>query len=557
MHIDTLTFNAGSTEGEPALRISPKRVTVFVGPNNGGKSASLREIHHSITTGRDAGVIFSRIDHSIPELEDLGALLDRFTFRDIPASNPGHVQFGYRGNRQEVNLQFLRERFSMINGRPSDYAYAMVLQHLVLSLGGENRLGMVNGGGAQPLTQKPQSTIAAIFLEDELRKKVSDIVFEAFNQHLVVDPTNMGFLSYVFSDDYPSSEISQSFGRASIEFFSKCSPVVATSDGTKAFVGIMTEVIAGSHDILTIDEPEAFLHPALAYLLGREITRNLADKKQMFVSTHSPHFLMGCISAGLPVDIVRLTYKAKKATARLLPSDQVKRMMYDPLLKSIGVMGALFFESAVVVEADSDRAFYEEINSRLNLFGDEGVRHASFLNAHNKQEAVHIARVLRNIGIPAAIILDLDWIKEDGKVAQRYFAAAGVPVGLRPGLLDTRRRVRASLDAANEQYKTKGGIGLLKGEELETAKSFFDQMAAYGLFTVRNGELENWLPHLGIDVRKDLWLSAMFERLGSNPANEGFVKPAEGDVWQEIRALKNWIQKTDRQGMTYVDPAEL
>lgn len=531
---------------------------MFVGPNNGGKSASLREIYGSISTGLDQNVIFSEISHSIPELSDIEGLISPFVFRDMPVTNAGHVLFGYRGSRQEVNLDYLRSRFSRgPNGRPSDYVYALVLKHFVLNLGGENRLGMVHGGGAQSLREEPQSTIATIFKDNELRRRISDIVNEAFGQHLVVDPTVMGTFSYVFTDEYPPDEISQSFNESSLDFFARCSPVASASDGTKAFIGIMTEVMAGRHDILTMDEPEAFLHPALAYLLGREITRNLSDDKQMFVSTHSPHFLMGCISAGLPVDIVRLTYKSTKATARLLPSEEVKKMMYDPLLKSIGVMGALFFESAVVVEADSDRAFYDEINSRLTLYGTGGVKHASFLNAHNKQEGAHIARVLRNVGIPAAMILDIDWIKEDGKVANRYFAAAGVPAGLRPGLLETRRRVRASLVAVDENYKATGGVSLLHGDDLATANIFFDQMATYGLFTVRNGELEHWLPHLGIKVRKELWLGAMFERLGSDPSDENFVRPSGDDVWRQLRLVDIWIRDSERTGMTYVDPAEL
>lgn len=531
---------------------------MFVGPNNGGKSASLREIYSSIASGVDANVIFSEISHVIPELENPDALFSRFSPEGTSVPQSGHVMLGHRGNRQQVDVNYLRSNLHKgPKGRPSAYAYQILLHHLALNLGGENRLGMTQNGGAQSLREAPQSTIAVLFKDNEFRRKVSDIVYDAFGQHLLVDPTAMGTLSYVLADEYPADEISRSFGEASLAFFSKCSPVMSASDGTKAFIGIITEVMAGRHDILTIDEPEAFLHPALAYLLGREITRNLAEGKQMFVSTHSPHFLMGCISAGLPVDIVRLTYKSKTATARVLPSDEVKKMMYDPLLKSIGVMGALFFESAVVVEADSDRAFYDEINSRLNLYGNGGVRHASFLNAHTKQEGAHIARVLRNVGIPAAMILDVDWIKEDGKVANRYFAAAGVPAGLRPGLLETRRRVRASLEAVDEHYKTRGGIGLLRGDQLATANIFFDQMAAYGLFTVRHGELEHWLPHLEVKVRKELWLSAMFERLGSDPSDPTFVKPAEDDVWQHLRQIDAWIRNPEKQGMTYVDPAEL
>lgn len=400
-------------------------------------------------------------------------------------------------------------------------------------------------------------------MDDALRAKISAIVHDAFGHYLVIDPTSMSSFQYCFSDLYPADELSRSFGPEAIDFFSECTPLSSTSDGTRAFVGIVTEVIAGAHDILVLDEPEAFLHPALAYALGREITKNVTGEKQMFVSTHSSHFLMGCMSVGAEVDIVRLTHKGGRATARRLASTDVRKMMNDPLLRSIGVMNALFFDSAVVVEADSDRAFYEEINSRINLYSTGGTKHSVFLNAHNKTEAAHIARVLRNIGIPASMILDIDWIKEDGKVSQRYMAAAGVPKGLRAGLIETRRRVRASLDELPGDYKTTGGIAKLTGDELATANSFFDEMESfdemerYGLFTVRVGELEHWLPELGVTSRKDQWLGDMFRRLGSDTTDPGYVLPEMGDVWALVRRVANWVDNPQRQGMAYVDPAEL
>lgn len=39
--------------------------------------------------------------------------------------------------------------------------------------------------------------------------------------------------------------------------------------------------------------------------------------------------------------------------------------MQNPLLRSIGVFNALFYNAVVVTEADADRAFYQEINERL------------------------------------------------------------------------------------------------------------------------------------------------------------------------------------------------
>jgi hypothetical protein len=87
-------------------------------------------------------------------------------------------------------------------------------------------------------------------------------------------------------------------------------------------------------------------------------------KGNVFASTHDSHFLMGCIEVGKPVNVVRLTYQDQVATVRLLEAGRLRTMMRDPLLRSTGVMDALFHQGAVVCEADGDRAFYREVYQR-------------------------------------------------------------------------------------------------------------------------------------------------------------------------------------------------
>jgi hypothetical protein len=59
---------------------------------------------------------------------------------------------------------------------------------------------------------------------------------------------------------------------------------------------------------------------------------------------------MGCIQSGKRVNIVRLTWRSGVASARLLSADKLQTMMRDPLLRSTGVLGALFHEGAIVCE---------------------------------------------------------------------------------------------------------------------------------------------------------------------------------------------------------------
>src|SRR5207248_10030214 len=112
---------------------------------------------------------------------------------------------------------------------------------------------------------------------------------------------------------------------------------------------------------------------------------------------------------GAPVNIIRLTYRGGVATARVLRNDDLLKLMRNPLLRSTGVLNGLFYEFVVVTESDSDRAFYQEINERLLRFNPElGIPNCLFLNAQNKQTVRSIIRPLRELGIPAAGIVDID-----------------------------------------------------------------------------------------------------------------------------------------------------
>src|SRR5690606_13190764 len=118
-------------------------------------------------------------------------------------------------------------------------------------------------------------------------------------------------------------------------------------DGVKAFTGMIATVVGQEHRVLLIDEPEAFLHPPLAKRLGQELAV-LANERQacIFAATHSADFLFGCVSSSPHVNIVRLTYKKGKASARLLGHDRLIDIMKSPLMRSTGVLSAFFHEGA-------------------------------------------------------------------------------------------------------------------------------------------------------------------------------------------------------------------
>lgn len=259
---------------------------------------------------------------------------------------------------------------------------------------------------------------------------------------------------------------------------------------------------------------------------------------------------MGCVQSGVPLNIVRLTYQNEIPTARLLDNDKLIKLMRNPLLRSTGVLNALFHEYVIVTEADSDRAFYQEINERL-LSNDplRGISDCLFLNAVNKQTVWDIMKPLRELGIATAAIVDIDIIKNGGKEWGKVLDAAHIPEGMRKALQDWRSSVHISF--SDMDMKRGGGIGLLPTDNREVAMQLFNNLAEYGVFVVDRGELEAWLPHLKISKQAHGpdWLIQTFELMGEDTNSPTYIRPADGDVWDFIAKIKVWLSNPNRKGI--------
>ncbi len=333
-------------------------------------------------------------------------------------------------------------------------------------------------------------------------------------------------------------------------FHQAAMPITDASDGVKAFVGMLSTIISGDPKITIIDEPEAFLHPSLSDRLGREVAAALGARKRVFVSTHSASFLMGCVQSGVGVNIVRLTYDDEIATARLLKRENIVPLMRNPLLRSVGVLNALFYNAVVVTESDADRAFYQEINERLLAVNDRrGIGGCLFLNAQNKQTVWDIVKPLRELGIPAAGVVDIDILKEGGAVWKKPLDGAFIPPLSHTALQAERKSLLQTFNATGRDMKREGGIDLLCPSDQEACRNLFRQLSEYGIFIVKKGELESWLSELNVDRTKSRWLLSVFEEMGDDPNAQGYCQRSAGDVWDFVGEITNWVMNGIRKGI--------
>jgi ABC-type cobalamin/Fe3+-siderophores transport system ATPase subunit len=552
--IQSLKLKFGKT-ASPPLTIPTTPVTVFVGPNNSGKSKVLTEINQFCITGNVniADVILDKIDFEPFRPEVADEKIKQVSIQPNLGESvlPEHVIVGKRGYRNTIHKSGLLNSLLNPNANTSLFCQ-FYLTYNTLILDGKNRINLIIPQSSGDLQQPPQTSFQVLFRDDQKRKEVRRIIYDAFNFYFVIDPTSLGQFRIRFSKRNPSVDLEErGIHEEAVKFHSEAMLIDQASDGVKAFTGIITEVIAGDPVILLIDEPEAFLHPSLASNLGKEIAiASSASGKRLFVSTHSPNFVMGCIQSGAPVTIVRLTHRDNISTARVLPSEEILRLMRNPLLRSTNVLNALFYEFVIVTESDADRAFYHEINERLLRYkSDFGIPNCLFINAQNKQTVQKIIKPLRELGIPAMGIVDIDILKEGGTIWMSFLESGFIPETERPSLGTLRSDVMQKFVASGKNMKRDGGVEILSPTDKEAVNNLFDRLAEYGLFVVRNGELESWLKSLGSSGHGPAWLIDIFQKIGEDPDLVPYLKPSDDDVWSFIYELKKWSINPNRKGI--------
>jgi predicted ATPase len=558
LQLSRLTFIAA-----PGLPGDASPVTILVGPNNSGKSLALREIA-SWAEGNDVErKVVDQMDVEWPPDEDhVMAMLKPFEAEPEPNQTRPADAFliapfkpGGGQNRMWVHTQQLSNQFAQ-GDLSSAWLRQSVLSHFAVRLDGRTRFNLMQPQPFQDMQVPPQHHLAALFMDDTLRQRVRDLVAKAFpGRYFVIDPTGMQQLRVAMNSRAPEDSAEErNWDERARVFHGDSEGIETLSDGVVSFTGLVAAAISLAHRILLVDEPEAFLHPPLARLLGSSLSSLTQERgASLVVATHSAEFLMGCIESGASTTIVRLTYERNVAGARVLSPTGLKALATEPLLRSTNALSGLFHRGVVVGEADADRAMYEEINRRLVDAG-RGMADTFFTNAQNWQTIPRVIGPLRQLGVPAVAVIDLDAVVAPKVEWNKFYKVMGIDEETADAIEAERQVVAAFLralpiDGEHPSYKKIGITGLAE-QEGQTARAFLDRLGGYGVFVVDAGELESWLPALELPRgSKAKWIVEAFRKLGSNPSSEAYVMPGEDGIWRFLDCVAAWVNDPERAGL--------
>ena len=395
LYINSIKFN-DNTE----LTLNHNSIVIFTGGNNCGKSQVLKDIENGAKkNNKEELVTITDIDYQYTGNMNEHFIDNRFVKDDqgnyiIPEPSP-------------ISYSYLKDG---IIGHWDSRSLVNDLNHVFIKrLNTEYRITTSN-----PLirNQNPErNPIYKLNKNNNLVNKISELFHQAFGVDLVINKNEISSIPIHIGnapkqDKYLMNEQDKYYSEVN-----KMPQLQDQGDGMRSFASILLDTFTSDFSITLIDEPEAFLHPPQARILGKMLAENNPSNRQLFISTHSADFLQGLLDADSDnITVIRMNRKEKINKISILPNDKIKELWTNPLLRYSNILNGLFHEKIIVCESDYDCLLYQAVlNAMVDNKGDI-VPDILYTHCGGKYRIKDAINALRIINVPVIAICDFDTI---------------------------------------------------------------------------------------------------------------------------------------------------
>lgn len=502
-------------------------VTVIVGANNVGKSTALVQIQQIL---RSQSLQWTGTPRVVTEIEspwggspdDMMAWL-RANGRDKQVDNRPHINRAREAHAVD-HVENVRRHF------PTPYNTA---GWFVNSQRPSERVEVCNSTGqVATIGDPPTHPLHVLQIDEAARDRLNGLAERIFGIKLYLDTLGANLLYRLGDPGLPPPAINAVTAKYA-HAVAQLPRLDLQGDGLRSTLGLLMPLITDQMPLTLIDEPEAFLHPPQARIVGSEIGKLVVENNsQVILSTHDKNLLQGLAESGAPVSIIHLGRTDDIASAKLLDVDSVAALWQDVTLRYGDALDGLFHAAVVLTEGDRDSHFYAAaVDAEQGKSSSQPQAHnIMFLSSNGKQNMAQYITRLSALGVLAISSPDLDIINDpsklrilveahggdwallepDYKKATAEFLGAPKPpkvdqvqteiTALFAGHPDEDLTERLANDIADVVKLPKTGWRELKKYGFSAFKAdkaaatrLLDALDSLGIVTLRVGELENFL----------------------------------------------------------------
>ena len=266
-----------------------------------------------------------------------------------------------------------------------------------------------------------------LFVDPVRRKKVQDFAQRVFGIKLHFDSVSAG-TGFRVGDPGVPVPLADAMNRDYATAVGQLPPLNAQGDGIQSALGLMIPLITDEYPLSLIDEPEAFLHPPQARLVGAEMGKlATSSNSQLIVATHDKNVLVGLVESGVPLTVLHLTRSGDSTTALSISSEDVAALWADPTLRYGDALNGLFHRAVIVTESDRDSQFYAAaIDAAYSDTEPRPPAHnIMFVGSNGKQNIPRFVEKLRKLGVRTVSSPDLDILNSSKPDLRRLVEAHG------------------------------------------------------------------------------------------------------------------------------------
>lgn len=504
--------------GGKAIQLNSKDKVVLVGPNNSGKSETLREIVAILGSHSNyKGKVISQI-----QLAKIGSSDDLRRFFEKHGQYIENDHYRYKGWQiHSNNLQAWSHQTYLPGGLATGF---------IKNVSANNRLAICDNQRSIGPDDQPTTPQHILYQDDRLMQKISTLFRQAFGKDIMFNFRG-GAILPIHVGEKPNSRLIDRVSDSYTDQVRKNPELATQGDGMKSYAGILFEAVVSDLDITLIDEPEAFLHPPQMRRLGETLSSEVNG--QLVVATHSSDIMRGFLEGTKGnVRILRIRREGNANMVCEASADVIQELWERPELRYSNALEGVFHEQTIICEDDSDCRLINAVADHLAVNSDHQWLDTAYVPTGGKHGASKVASVLRKIGIPTKAVFDLDFLSDKQLVKTTVEAFGGdwtdieddwsrLDSAIRKGnkpksneeikstiqtILDNsgegalpRGEIKEAMKQSAEWYaaKSNGINGIPRGDARKYFKSVSDALENIGIYLVPVGEIENFCGEIG------------------------------------------------------------
>lgn len=506
------------------LRLHKNSIVVFTGANNCGKSQVLRDLENCIENDNQNStkIIIKSQRYYFGDIDEKTFLEEHFYKR-----NDDYYEAMVNGSG--YNLDTLKYMWSDRHLNNELYKF---FAHRLRT---EDRLNasdaLVRQGNAQ------NHPIYKLFVNSSLANSVSEYFRQAFGVDLVVNEKDLTTIPLHVGNAPDADAYKMKDKDEYYKIIANLPKLQEQGDGMRSFASILLNAFTSEYPIMLIDEPEAFLHPPQARILGKMLAKNNPNYRQLFISTHSEDFLQGLLDADNEnVTVIRINRIDKINKMSILSNDRIRHLWRSPIFRYSNILSGLFHSKVVICESDYDCLFYQAMINAIYEQKKDIAPDILFTHCGGKSRMKDIVYALKAVNVPVIAITDFDLMeKRDDYIS--LMDAFGIK---------WKTKIRAELSMLENNINTKKSKGIKVWDELKKKGEeglSEDEKVAYmkikkackasGLFVVPVGEMECFDKTICPGKKGREWVYALLDKY--NMAKEPKLENARAFVKEIVK----------------------